>query len=37
MGVKVNVTGPYAGWSGDGLAMAYFMKTFVDPTRGSGN
>jgi hypothetical protein len=34
MGAKTNVNGPLAGWGGDGLAMAYFMKTFVDPTRG---
>jgi len=34
MGAKTNVEGPLAGWGGDGLAMAYFMKTFVDPTRG---
>ena len=34
MGAKTNVNGPLAGWAGDGLAMAYFMKTLVDPTRG---
>ena len=33
MGVKVNLEGPTAAWGGDGIAMAYFMKTFVDPTR----
>lgn len=31
--VKANVSGPTAAWAGDGLAMAYFMKTLVDPTR----
>jgi len=34
MGAKTNVTGALGAWGGDGLAMAYFMKTFVDPTRG---
>ena len=34
MGAKTNVTGPLAGWAGDGLAFSYFMKTLVDPTRG---
>jgi len=33
IGTKANVSGPTAAWAGDGLAMAYFMKTFVDPTR----
>jgi hypothetical protein len=36
MGAKTNVTGPLGAWAGDGLAMAYFFKTLVDPTRGSG-
>ena len=31
--VKANFSGPTAAWAGDGLAMAYFMKTLVDPTR----
>ena len=33
--VKAMFDGTYgnSGWAGDGLAMAYFMKTFVDPTR----
>lgn len=35
IGVKANVDGPYGAWAGDGLAMYYFMKTLVDPTRGS--
>jgi hypothetical protein len=34
IGTKAMVDGPFAGWSGDGLAMSYFMKTFTDPTRG---
>ena len=31
-----NFDGPFgnSGWAGDGLAMAYFFKTLVDPTRG---
>jgi hypothetical protein len=29
--VKVNVSGPTAGWAGDGLAMSYFMKTWWEP------
>jgi hypothetical protein len=33
--VKANFTGPTQGWDGDGMAMAYFMKTIVDPTRQS--
>jgi hypothetical protein len=33
MPAKVNVSGPTGAWAGDGLAMSYFMKTFVDPTR----
>jgi len=33
IGTKANVSGPLAAWAGDGAAMAYFMKTFVDPTR----
>ena len=35
IGTKANFSGPFgnSGWAGDGLAMAYFMKTFVDPTR----
>jgi len=31
--VKANISGPTAAWAGDGLAMAYFMKTLIDPTR----
>jgi hypothetical protein len=34
IGTKAMVEGPTAAWAGDGLAMAYFFKTFVDPTRG---
>tara|TARA_B110000503_G_scaffold103755_2_gene154868 strand:+ start:12529 stop:20658 length:8130 start_codon:yes stop_codon:yes gene_type:complete len=32
---KAMFSGPFgnSGWAGDGLAMAYFMRTFVDPTR----
>ena len=35
IGTKANIQGAFgnSGWAGDGLAMAYFMKTFVDPTR----
>jgi hypothetical protein len=33
MPAKVNISGPTGAWAGDGLAMSYFMKTFVDPTR----
>lgn len=33
MPASTNVSGPTGAWAGDGLAMAYFMKTFVDPTR----
>ena len=31
-----NFDGPFgnSGWAGDGLALSYFMKTLVDPTRG---
>jgi len=33
---KAMFDGPFgnSGWAGDGLAMSYFMKTLVDPTRG---
>ena len=36
IGTKANFSGPFgnSGWAGDGLAMSYFMKTLVDPTRG---
>ena len=27
------IDGPTGAWAGDGLAMSYFMKTLVDPTR----
>jgi hypothetical protein len=35
MATKVMVDGPFgnSGWAGNGLAMAYFFKTLVDPTR----
>ena len=36
IGTKANFSGPFgnSGWAGDGLAMAYFFKTLIDPTRG---
>ena len=36
MPTLTNFDGPFgnSGWAGDGLAMAYFFKTLVDPTRG---
>ena len=35
IGTKAMVDGPFgnSGWAGDGVAMAYFFKTLVDPTR----
>ena len=35
IGTLANFDGPFgnSGWAGDGLAMSYFMKTLVDPTR----
>jgi hypothetical protein len=31
-----NFDGPFgnSGWAGDGVALSYFFKTLVDPTRG---
>jgi hypothetical protein len=33
IGTKAMIDGPTGAWAGDGLAMSYFMKTLVDPTR----
>ena len=35
IGTKAMFDGPYgnSGWAGDGLAMSYFFRTLVDPTR----